>query len=263
MSILCYHTLDRYWGSPLAITPERFAVHSAWLARHRAVADLTAAVQRLDRLGRLPRGMVALTFDDGLAGIHRYAFPVLVRYRLPATVFVVAKTLHSGSIPVDWVDDPPAAPLTALTVEQILEMHAAGIGFGSHGLSHRRLTELSDVECVRELRTSRELLEDLLACRILSLAYPHGEHDPRVWQAARRAGFEQAFTLPEGPEPCGQFAIPRVGVYRGNGLVSLVTKTSRWYLPVRTSRAFASLRRWTRGDHHVSRPPGRPDPSRR
>ncbi len=245
MSILCYHTVERDWDSPLAITPERFARHGGWLVRHRAVADLASAVEHVDRLGRLPRGMVALTFDDGLSGIYRYAFPVLVRHRLPATVFVVAKMLDGGGTAVDWVDDPPTAPLTALTCEQMLEMQAAGVRFGSHGLSHRVLTELSEEECVRELRASRELLETLLSRRIRYLAYPHGEHDERVWKAARRAGFDLAFTLPEGPERCSRLAIPRVGVYRDNGLVSLAVKTCRWYLPVRTSPLFPTLRRWT------------------
>src|SRR6478609_6517476 len=100
MSILCYHAVDPTWRSPLAVTPEVFERHCAWLARARTVVPLDVALKRLDRRGRPARGIVALTFDDGFAQLHTHVFPTLARFRLPATVFVVAATLTDQGHPV-------------------------------------------------------------------------------------------------------------------------------------------------------------------
>jgi peptidoglycan/xylan/chitin deacetylase (PgdA/CDA1 family) len=162
-------------------------------------------------------------------------------------VFVVADTLTPEGRTVDWVDDPPSAGLRTLSRDQILEMREAGVRFGSHSDRHRDLPTLSDEECLRDLRASRELLEDLLGEPVPLLAYPRGLHDARVRLAAERAGYAHAFTLPETRETYGPYAIPRVGIYPGNGPRGLRAKTSRWYLAVRTNGAYPALRRVLRG----------------
>jgi peptidoglycan/xylan/chitin deacetylase (PgdA/CDA1 family) len=243
MTILCYHSIDPTWSSPLAVRPAAFAEHCAWLAGHRRVLPLTEAVRAIDERGHLPRGCVALTFDDGFEGVFEYAFPVLARLRLPATVFLVAGTLASDPQAVDWVDSPPPVPLKTLTRDQVAEMAAAGFAFGSHGYRHRDLTALSDEECEEDLRRSRELLSDVLHAPLPYLAYPRGRHDGRVRREAERAGFTHAFSLPETREAAGPLSIPRVGVYPGNTLPALRVKTAPLYLRFRTSGAYPLARR--------------------
>jgi peptidoglycan/xylan/chitin deacetylase (PgdA/CDA1 family) len=242
MTILCYHSVEPNWPSPLAVSPAAFAVHCSWLARNRHVLDLREAVSWLSESGRLPRGMTALTFDDGFRGVFEHAFPILMRHRLTATVFVVAETLEPGGRRVDWVDDPPQFPLTTLSVEEIAEMQKGGIAFGSHSYGHRDLTTLSERECEDDLRHSRTLLEDILTCHIPFLAYPRGRHDEKVRRAAKRAGYTHAFALPDAPEMAGPYAVPRAGVYPGNGVGALRVKTAPWYLALRTSGLFPLLR---------------------
>jgi len=242
MSILCYHGVEPGWRSPLALSPESFAQQAAWLKARRRVLPLDDAVRVLDRSFQLPRGVASLTFDDGFAGLFTHALPVLQRLRLPATVFLVAETLQPGGRSVDWVDTPPAEPLRTLSVEQVLAMQEAGISFGSHSFQHRDLTELSDEECLRDLRQSRELLEDLLLRPVPFLAYPRGRHDERVRRAAEEAGFTHAFALPESRESIGPYAVPRVGVWAHNGLGMVRMKTSRWYLALRTGRLYGVFR---------------------
>ena len=196
----------------------------------------------MDGSARWPAGSTALSFDDGFAGLYAHALPILLEHRLPATVFLVAQTLTSAGRNVDWVDDPPDYPLETLSREQVLEMQAAGITFGSHSYSHRDLTTLTEEECERDLRVSREVLEDLLGGPIRLLAYPRGRHNERVRAAAARAGFTQAFALPEGPAPIGPHAIPRVGVWSNDGLVALRAKSSNWYGTIQTSPVFPIVR---------------------
>lgn len=243
MTILCYHAVQPDWQSPMAAAPQAFAAHCAWLARHRTVVPLADAVQRLDRRARLPRGLSALTFDDGFAGLFDHAMPVLARTGLPATVFLVARTLTTQGQSVDWVDDPPATRLRTLTPDQVLEMQAAGVAFESHSYAHLDLTRLSFDDCVRDLRDSRDVLESILGRPVRLLAYPRGRHNATVRAAADRAGYTYAFTLPEGREEPGPFAVPRVGVYHGNGLGTLRLKTAPPYLDARTSRVYGAARR--------------------
>jgi peptidoglycan/xylan/chitin deacetylase (PgdA/CDA1 family) len=255
MTILCYHSVEPGWTSPLAVAPEAFAEHCAWLER-RGVVELSEVTERLDRTGRLPRDLVALTFDDGFAALYDHAFPLLKRHRLPATVFLVAETLTPEGREVDWVDTPPPYPMRTLTRDQVLEMAEAGIRFGSHSFSHYDLASLSAESCLEDLRRSRELLEDLLKRPVPFLAYPRGRHNHQVHEASRKAGFTHAFTLPEEPEELGPFAVPRAGVYPGNSPNALRLKSSPWYLSLRTSRVFPALRKVVKGERPPTRLPG-------
>jgi peptidoglycan/xylan/chitin deacetylase (PgdA/CDA1 family) len=242
VAILCYHSVQSDWQSPLAVTPEAFAQHCAWLARHRRVVDLAEAVARMDGRARLPRPLAALTFDDGFGGLYQHAFPMLHRYQLAATVFLVAETLAPKGRAVDWVQPLPSQPLTTLDRGQVMEMQAAGIQFGSHSFAHKDLTTLDEDACLSDLKASRELLEELLRKPVPFLAYPGGRHDAMVRRAAERAGFTHAFSLPVAREPRSNYAVPRVGVWPGNGVMALRLKTSPWYLSLRTSGIFPLLR---------------------
>jgi peptidoglycan/xylan/chitin deacetylase (PgdA/CDA1 family) len=239
MTILCYHSVQPRWNSPLAVEPDAFARQAAWLRSRRRVLPLGEALSRLDRSGRLPRGEAALTFDDGFAALHDQALPVLTRERLPATVFLVAQTLTEAGQPVDWVDTPGTEPLNTLTLDQVLEMQDAGVDFQSHSWAHLDLTQLTEAECVRDLRESRELLSDLLGRPATLLAYPRGRHSAHVRRAASLAGYTHAFALPEREEQVDEYAIPRVGIFRGNGQLALRIKAARPYLRLRHSERIA------------------------
>jgi peptidoglycan/xylan/chitin deacetylase (PgdA/CDA1 family) len=239
MTILCYHSVEPDWNSPLAVTPEAFAQQAAWLARSRQVLPVRDALPLLDARGRLPRGAAVLTFDDGFAALHEYVLPVLTQRKLPATVFLVAQTLTPEGRPVDWVDTPGTEPLTTLTLDQVREMQDAGVDFQSHSWAHHDLRQLTWDECVRDLRDSREFLSDLLGRAVTLLCYPRGLHDAGVRKAAEVAGYTHAFALPEGPEQPGDYAVPRVGIWRGNGLSAVRVKATRPYLRVRTSEPVA------------------------
>lgn len=242
MSILCYHAVDPCWESPLAVTPEAFEEHCRWLARHRTVVPLDVALRSLDQQGRLPRGMVALTFDDGFAQLDDLVFPALARHRLPATVFLVAKTLTPQGHPVDWVDTAPDWPLHTLTLDQVLQAQDDGVEFASHSWTHRTLPDLDHADCVTDLQESRELLEDLLRRPMPYLAYPRGRHDAGVRTAAEKAGYSHALALPEQQEEPGAFAVPRAGIFPGNGRRTMRMKTARNYHRVRQHPVFPAIR---------------------
>jgi peptidoglycan/xylan/chitin deacetylase (PgdA/CDA1 family) len=243
MTILCYHSVEPNWDSPLALPPDVFEEQCAWLARHRAVLPAHVAVEKMIGWRRLPRRSVAITFDDAFASLYGDARRILQRYSMPATIFIVARTLSPDGYAVDWVDTPPSFAMKTLTLDQVLEMQDEGFDFGSHTLTHRDLRELSDDECERDLVESKQMLEDLLRRPIPLLAYPRGFHNERVQRCAERAGYSCAFALPTTHEVPGRYAVPRAGVWPGNGIRALAVKTNPWYVTARTSPALAPLRR--------------------
>jgi len=236
MTILCYHGIDPDWRSPLAVRPEVFRRQLSWLALHRTVVDVPAAVARTVRP---PAGRpVALTFDDGLASCYEHAWPLLRRRRLPATVFVVAGTLVDPPAPVDWIDEADLAgrPQQVLSADRVAEMSEAGVRIGSHTLRHHDLRRLGDKECLRDLRDSRVLLEDLLRRPVTLLAYPRGAHNARVRRAARLAGYTHAFTTDTGGRRGDPYAVARAGIYGGDSVAVFRAKLSRCYLPARSGQ---------------------------
>ena len=247
MTILCYHAIDDSWRSTLVVSPDDFSRQCEWLARKRRVVPLEVAVETFSRAGRLTNGRTALTFDDGFEGLYEHALPTLERLGLPATIFLVAETLSERGRAVDWVDDAPTPPPTTLSLEQILEMKERGISFMSHTYSHRVLTTLDESECTADLQRSRALLEDLLHEKVPFLAYPRGRHNEMVRRAASAAGYTHAFSLPEQREAVGRHAIPRAGIYPGNGLASLRAKSSSRYLAFRMSPIYPWVRAAGRG----------------
>lgn len=96
-AILLYHRVASPqfdpWG--LAVAPATFDAQMAWLARHRRPLSIDAFVEGLDR-GRLPRGAVAITFDDGYLDNLQHARPTLQRYAMTATLFLATGYVADG-----------------------------------------------------------------------------------------------------------------------------------------------------------------------
>ena len=174
----------------LAISPERFRRFMEWLKR----AGYTSALPtQWDK--RTAHRRVILTFDDAYEDFMSNAFPVLDRLGFGATVFVVVDRIGKTN---EWDKAAGFKSRPLLTLEQIRELHRHGIHFGSHSLTHARLTDLSDSDLERQVGDSKRKLEDLLGAEVPCFAYPWGMADMRVRSAVARAGYKVALTAQEG-----------------------------------------------------------------
>lgn len=244
MPILCYHSVARGWDDPVSIEPEDFERHCALLARNGDTVPLSAVEDRLGAGAPPPRHAMVLTFDDGFADYLEHAVPIMKRHRLTATMYVVARSMEDPDLPVDWITglDPADAP-PLMSRDQVRMLHDAGWDIGSHSMRHLDLRTLTEDECRRDLEESREILSDLLGRHVTTLAYPFGFHADHVRRAAARAGYTCALALPSGPEEPGPYAVPRVGLYRGNGAATFRVKTRPGYLGLRYSAGADRARR--------------------
>lgn len=67
-----------------------------YLATHYRVVPLDQLFQESSRPGK---PVAAITFDDGYKNVYRYAAPLLQRFGLPATIFVIADCSLHGRVP--------------------------------------------------------------------------------------------------------------------------------------------------------------------
>jgi peptidoglycan/xylan/chitin deacetylase (PgdA/CDA1 family) len=190
--ILMYHRIDYVTSSTpaatkaLTVSPEAFRHEMKWLKRHRYHAITQRKLFDALMCGRrLPRKRIVITFDDGYRDVHKYALPVLERFRMHAIAYVITGRI-SGSDP------------SFLTWKQLRDFERRGVEIGSHTVSHTALASVSDSTAIAELVKSRKKLERKLGHRVPWLAYPYGSYDTHVEHLAKKAGYLLAVTTDWG-----------------------------------------------------------------
>ncbi|MGB8816669.1 MAG: polysaccharide deacetylase family protein [Rhizobiaceae bacterium] len=150
------------------------------------VSELAAAL----RSGRdLHPRTVLITFDDGLQDFATGAMPVLQRYGLSATLYVVSGCVGGQS---HWLAPLGEGNRPMLTWEELSNVRAAGIEIGAHTMSHPQLDILNPAQAQKEISLSKSVLENGLGALILSFAYPHGYASATTRMLVRKAGFTSA-----------------------------------------------------------------------
>jgi peptidoglycan/xylan/chitin deacetylase (PgdA/CDA1 family) len=108
-----------------------------------------------------------------------------------------------------------AAVDKTMTWEQIAELHAGGVTFGSHTSTHEILTTVPAAQAEQEIVCSREAIQQKLGgiCHLFS--YPNGDCSQQVRDLVAQAGYKFAFLNQEPgvwTRDCDPFLIPRVNV---------------------------------------------------
>lgn len=127
----------------------------------------------LDKKAGLPIKPVIITADDGYLSNYTIAYPLLKKYRIPATFFVTTAFMGVNT------------QFSHITWEQAKEMEESGlIDIQSHTHRHQLLTGLSKEEAMYETSISFGLIEKNLGKRdVKVLSYPEFRNtaDIRKW----------------------------------------------------------------------------------
>jgi peptidoglycan/xylan/chitin deacetylase (PgdA/CDA1 family) len=215
--VLYYHRVDSD-DHRSCVHPEQFYEQMHYLAAQGyRVITLEELYGCLQAGRELPGRSVVLTFDDGFLDNYTHAYPILRRFGFPATIFLAVGFIGTAELPVLSGTRRQARPLAW---EQIHEMSGHGIAFGSHTLTHPSLPRLREEEVVREVYTSRLLLEQKLGYTVPFFCYPRGEFTPAVKALVQRAGYQGACSVYPGPvwATSDLFALPRTYISRDDTL---------------------------------------------
>ena len=200
--VLNYHMVNRMFIS-LAIEPEDFDWQMKYLVEHGYhTISPDELYDFLAGTGRLPDRPVLITFDDGYVDNYTTAYPILKKYNLKATIFVVTGFLGKRKGYLTW--------------DQLREMEKNGITVESHTVTHAPLPQLPDERIREELVESKRQAEKELGHPIEFIAYPTGVHDLHIAEIAKEAGYKGGFTVKYSnvDRTSNVYALERVPIFR-------------------------------------------------
>ena len=188
--IIMYHSVSpkATHGNMLAVTPGTFERQMSFLKRHHYnVVSLEELVSLIRDKKKIPAKTIAITFDDGYKNNYEFAFPILKKYNLPASIFVI----------VNEIGRPKN---DRLSWGEIMAMQDSGlVTIGSHALDPEPLINLkSDDEIKNQLYGSKKILEDRLGRSVNIFSYPEGLFNVKIRQFAIDAGYSGCVTTSPG-----------------------------------------------------------------
>ena len=209
-TVLVYHSISSP-AEPMAgdidISPTRFAQQLEWLARSGKVVSLEAT------LNHARKDAIAITFDDGYRDNLTVALPLLEKFNLPMTLFVVAGFVGSdGYLSEAELREISSHPL---------------ITIASHGLWHRHFNRITLDEARFELTESKRLLADTIGKPVDLVAWPFGACSAEVEQLAGECGYRAGWSVWQGTN--GSFSRWRVPLGRNDHMLRFIAKASGVY----------------------------------
>lgn len=125
----------------------------------------------------LPEKVVIITMDDGQIGCYTDAFPVLKKYNVPATIFIV-NTLVGTEDYFSW--------------EQAKEMYDTGlVQIHCHGYNHSAYDSVTKEKLISDYNKSHQEIEEHMGEKVQKImAYPAGKSSANTIKWLKEIGFE-------------------------------------------------------------------------
>jgi len=188
--IIMYHSVspDASPKNRLAVSVKAFQRQMRFLKhRHYNVLTLEALADLMKKGKKMPPRTLAITFDDGYKDNYKYAFPILKKYNLPATMFVI-------------INEVGRKQNDRLSWDEIKAMQSSGIiTFGSHALGPDPLTKIaSEQDLKKQIFNSKKVLEQKLGKEVNVFSYPEGRFNDEIRRLVIEAGYKLAVAASPG-----------------------------------------------------------------
>ncbi|MDD5167140.1 MAG: polysaccharide deacetylase family protein [Candidatus Omnitrophica bacterium] len=226
--IIMYHYVHPNPDSKdrLTVSPVTFERQMRFLKEKRYnVIPLEELATLIKDKKKIPPKTIVITTDDGHKDNYDYIFPILRKYNLPATMFVI----------IDEIGRPQN---DRLSWDEIKEMQDSGIiSIGSHSLGPEPLINIkSEEEIKRQVFESKRILEEKSGKEVSAFSYPEGFFNAKIKKMVMDAGYKASVATSPGinfPDN-DPFALKRLRISSNAGnLFIFYIEASGYYLPVR------------------------------
>lgn len=127
---------------------------------------------------RLSDKSVVLTFDDGYEDFYTDVFPIIKKYNVKVTIYVV----------YNFIGKP-----NYMSKTQIQEVINSGlVELGSHSMNHLNLPAMLSQSFKYEIETSKKKLENLFNVTVYTFAYPNGFYNSQLINEVKNSGYTAA-----------------------------------------------------------------------
>lgn len=190
--ILMYHYIS---ASPsvqdrirygLSVPPEMFEAQLRLLSDNGYTTISLRDLYEYLAVGKaLPDKPIILTFDDGYLDNYTNAFPILQKYGMVGTFFVLTGPADDGES-------------AYLTWDMITEMSNAGMDIQLHSREHLDMRNRAFDWLVFQIIGGRQSIEGHTGKPVIFMAYPSGKYDAAVLRFLRGNNFWAAVTTASG-----------------------------------------------------------------
>jgi peptidoglycan/xylan/chitin deacetylase (PgdA/CDA1 family) len=156
------------------------------LAAEAAPLD-SASVARTPAAAGLSGHAVVLMFDDGWQSVYDYAYPLLHRHHLTASLALISNVIGGGQV---RYYHGSKGYMNRAEIQEIID--SLGVEIVSHSRTHPFLTHLANDAVREELTGSKQALEAMFHRNIRFFVYPYGDEDDRIRQLTAEAGYALA-----------------------------------------------------------------------
>ena len=168
--VLMYHAVsDNLWGiDELFVSPASMEEQLRYLVDNGYEPIWFSDLAELEQYEK----PVILTFDDGYDDNYTELLPLLRKYNVKATVFMIADAMGMQH---------------KMTEEQVREMADSGlVSIQSHGLTHADMDAMDEETLIRELGESQRILTRVTGRQPSVLCYPTGRYSDLTLEVAER-----------------------------------------------------------------------------
>jgi peptidoglycan/xylan/chitin deacetylase (PgdA/CDA1 family) len=208
--ILLYHrvaaTNPKEQSLRLSVSPKTFDRQMRYIHEHGfTTISLDKYLDLINKDPKPKQKYIMITFDDGFLDNYTDAFPILMKYGLTASIFLVSD--YMGKIKT-WGTHKN---IRLMNWEQAREMSHHAISFQSHTSTHPDLIHLTDDNVISELVDSKTHIEDKIGLPVNHFAYPYGRWNLRLIELVKKVRYQSAYA--SGIAEIGRFSIERFECY--------------------------------------------------
>jgi peptidoglycan/xylan/chitin deacetylase (PgdA/CDA1 family) len=196
----------------LSVTPKDFRIQLRYLRDNGYETISLNDLALYLTVGKpLPPKPVVLTFDDGYADVYTYAFPLLQKFGFTGTFFLISSPIDAHN--PDFV-----------SLDQVIEMHAAGMKFEPHSYDHPDMRNRGQNFVVFQIVAPKQAIEARTGETCRFFAYPAGRYDQLVIDVLRSANFWGGVLTEQGATHTVDdlFVLKRVRIHGGDDLDTFI-----------------------------------------